>query len=633
MKVPFANTRDVIYLTVIAMLAAAVGVLWTRSPDELTKAPAKVVDAGTRAFQKSLKDTYDSEELLFNLLPRLQKLADGTANLAIPDYKNGKLFAAQVTVRDLANSSAAVDAIDSVGVRSAAWSAVERDETLARERLAIWQPYLNQVRYFEHAKFYFIDARFADETRTRWNAELGFSGLARMRSGASQSIKAVIETEWERAAVIEDDPYGGWQIDRWITGSFATIEAREPVFTEVLDVAIPDPDTRASLRDSQHERMVLRYIADESYAPNKLFRPPAWDRHPGLAVVDIDRDGFDDVYTMARRGKNKFLRNRGDGTFEEIAAELGLDIADYTSSALFADFDNDGDADVFIGRTLQPSQYLMNEGGRFVARSDTHVDGRMPHFVSSISAVDYDGDGLLDIYLATYASQSLGKIKNNLSRFMHREDVLRHDELRMADDFESFVHASGPPNVLLRNVGDGRFVEVMDTPLRVFKNSYQCTWADYDDDGDMDVYCANDFAPDNLLRNEGGGRFVDVTNTAGFDVVGLAMGASWGDYDRDGRLDLYVTNMYSKAGSRIARKIEGLDPRYAQTALGNFLYRNEGDKFRRVSGSAPQAMQVERAGWSWGSQFIDVDNDGDLDIYALNGFYSAPKDVARPGDT
>ena len=101
----------------------------------------------------------------------------------------------------------------------------------------------------------------------------------------------------------------------------------------------------------------------------------------------------------------------------------------------------------------------------------------------------------------------------------------------------------------------------------------------------------------------------------------------------DGQLDLYVSNMYSKAGSRIVRKIDGLDPRIAQTALGNFLFRNEGGRFRRVSGRAAPALLVEHAGWSWGSQFVDVDNDGDLDIYAPNGMYTAPRELARPGDS
>ena len=93
-----------------------------------------------------------------------------------------------------------------------------------------------------------------------------------------------------------------------------------------------------------------------------------------------------------------------------------------------------------------------------------------------------------------------------------------------------------------------------------------------------------------------------------------------------------MTNMFSKAGRRITSQIQGLDNRFAQIAQGNFLYRNEGSRFRKVSGSDDSSLQVEKAGWSWGSQFVDFNNDGFLDIYALSGFYTAPKGLARPVD-
>ena len=126
-------------------------------------------------------------------------------------------------------------------------------------------------------------------------------------------------------------------------------------------------------------------------------------------------------------------------------------------------------------------------------------------------------------------------------------------------------------------------------------------------------------------------KILEVAKQTGTSDVGFGMGASWGDYDNDGRQDLYVSNMHSRAGSRITAQVPGLDLRLAQMARGNSLFRNEGDRFDKVSGLERPALQVEKAGWSWGGQFVDVDNDGFLDLYASSGFYSAPSVLAIDG--
>ena len=111
------------------------------------------------------------------------------------------------------------------------------------------------------------------------------------------------------------------------------------------------------------------------------------------------------------------------------------------------------------------------------------------------------------------------------------------------------------------------------------------------------------------------------------------MGASWGDYDGDGLLDLYVTNMSSKAGRRITKAMGPFGDRFAPMARGNSLFRQVGGKFVRESGTVPDKLPVELAGWGWGSQFLDIDNDGDLDIFAPSGYYTAPPAVRLPVDT
>ena len=152
------------------------------------------------------------------------------------------------------------------------------------------------------------------------------------------------------------------------------------------------------------------------------------------------------------------------------------------------------------------------------------------------------------------------------------------------------------------------------------------TWVDFDRDGDVDLYVTNEAGPNQLFRNRGDGTFEDISD----DVTGeygYGMGATWGDYDNDGRPDLYVTNMYSKAGIRIAER-HGASPEIAASARGNSLIRNLEGKFERIGDSPTTA-----ADFGWGGAFADFNNDGRLDIYAPAGYVTMPAEVAEIGDT
>ena len=108
--------------------------------------------------------------------------------------------------------------------------------------------------------------------------------------------------------------------------------------------------------------------------------------------------------------------------------------------------------------------------------------------------------------------------------------------------------------------------------------------------------------------------------------------ASWGDYDNDGRMDLYLSAMSSKAGRRILTQIPDVDPRFSILAAGNALYRNAPNAFEKTSGASSPKIEVEQSGWDWGAQFVDLNNDGWLDIFSLSGFYTAPKQVETDFD-
>jgi hypothetical protein len=598
-----------------AALAALAAVLAVHPAGGLTRAAE---DAPPRA-EAVLARVDRLEELLLRLTPELHGLDTSAANLTLPDANSQRLFARTVSAVDIAPGAIPPLTAGAALVSVSDWAVEDTARAVPAEGLRLWRPFLSGVDYFTFAHFKLYRGRFLDETETRYAGDVRFDGNARLTAGPQASVEAKMELVFVKQPAPAGEP--AWLIQGWQTKSFKVTQTARPLFAEVLDQAVPDAAARGRARQSLHEQMVIAQLRDpKTPPPHPYFQFQSLNRHPGLSVADVDGDGFDDLYVMERQGTNLLLRNRGDGTFEEAAARMGLDVTDHTSSALFADFDNDGDLDVFLGRTLAPSQYRVNEGGRFVDSSRDLVSRPLPALVSSISAADYDGDGLLDVYFSTYA------IDADLQEdFLPRPDFLEI-ERRWKAGGQLFKNRPGPPNVLLHNLGEGRFEKAPTADeAAVWRNTFQSTWSDYDGDGDLDVYLANDFAPNNLLRNDGAGHFTDVTAQTGTADLGFGMGASWGDYDNDGREDLYVTNMYSSAGRRITEAMGALGAELAPMARGNSLFRNLPGGFQRVSGLEPPALTVERAGWGWGGQFVDFDNDGYLDIHALNGYYTAPE--------
>ena len=582
----------------------------------------------------------ESEELIFELTPQFKTLAASLNNLKFPDHLSQDLFEGQVAIVDLAPVDAApkVQQISNLGIQVPEWKVASAARVEPVANLQLWRPFMDGVDYvnFPWTEFKATKAKFLDDQHDRFEINLVFQGVGRLKSGGWVWVKTNNEVRWKKQPQANPKDPAKWKIFEWRTVKFSTMERNELLFGEVLD-AVLAPEVAAQAKRSIHEELRLAWILDkEKRNPHAHFTLEAVDRHPGIAIVDLDGDGFDDIYFLADYGKNMFFHNRGDGTFEEIAAKLGLDLDGHSSSAIFADFDNDGHLDVFIGRTLSRSVYMHWEDGRFIDRSAWISNGPLPFLASSVSAADYDGDGLLDVYIATYAS-NLGYWERNgfdpavFEPFLSPEDIAELTRAMGKVD-NPFTNLAGPPNVLLRNLGGGKFEVVKDTPLKVFKNTYQATWGDFDGDGKPDLFLANDFSPPTLFRNLGGGKFADVTEEMGLANARFGMGATWGDYDNDGRMDLYVSAMSSKAGRRIIAQLPTVDPRFAVMAAGNALYRNVPNKLEKTSGPAPPKLAVEQSGWDWGAQLVDLNNDGYLDIFSLSGYYTAPKQVETDFD-
>ena len=331
--------------------------------------------------------------------------------------------------------------------------------------------------------------------------------------------------------------------------------------------------------------------------------------HHGIALGDVDGDGLDDLYLCQPGGlPNRLYLHNPDGSVSDGSAEAAVDLLDYTGSSLLVDLDNDGDQDLVAG-TLDQLLLFSNDGkGRF----DLEVGDPRAARALSLSAADYDRDGDLDLYLCRYFAD-------------------RSQEGRYALPSPYYDAENGGSNILLRNDGNWVFSDATaETGLSENNSrfSFAAAWEDFDNDGDLDLYVANDFGRNNLYRNDRG-RFMDVARAAGVEDISAGMSVTWADYDRDGWMDLYVSNMFSNAGNRIAYQREfqeelGEDARtlYRRHARGNSLFENRGDgRFTDVSISSGTTM----GRWAWASLFVDLNRDGWEDLLVCNGYITGER--------
>ena len=337
-----------------------------------------------------------AEETYLKLSPKMSALSKGLLDLRLPGPGAEAVFAPSVSVSDVGPEPALTKTVEGM-LESRTWP-VSKD-TKQVTQVDLWRPLLDAVSYFEHAKVCIITGEHPDGDMGRYEAKGGFDALAQMKSGEWRSLHGKMKLSWKREKAPAGE-FGEWQITGWKTEEFHWMASSRRLFVEALDTVLRNPQDLAKARRSQHYEATVKYYREGMKTlPHPYFAPISVNQKEGVSVADIDGDGFDDIYITVRIGKNMLLRNHGDGTFTEEAASFGLDLPGHTTCALFADFDNDGDLDVMLGRSLLRTTYLENRGGHFYQHP---IPKYMPMAVISMSAADYNGDGLLDVYLCTY---------------------------------------------------------------------------------------------------------------------------------------------------------------------------------------------------------------------------------------
>lgn len=334
----------------------------------------------------------------------------------------------------------------------------------------------------------------------------------------------------------------------------------------------------------------------------------------GGALLDYDNDGYLDLYLVngSRFGgrtpadqPSALYHNQGDGTFAETTAQAGVGDTSWGMGCAAADYDNDGDSDLYL-TSFGTNVLYRNEGkGRF-ASAAPQAGVALEGWSTGAGFGDFDQDGDLDLYVARYVDFSPERVPPKGG--MWKGTLV----------FAGPLGLPASPDVLYCNEGDGTFADcTRQAGLAASPPGYGLgvVWGDYDDDGDPDLYVANDSEPNFLYQNQGKGTFAEVglQARAALSAEGLAqasMGLAYGDYDNDGRQDYLATHFEDEY---------------------NTLYHNQGDGTFAVASFEAGLGEPSLPMLGFGTCFLDYDNDGDLDLAVANGHVYPQVEQTRPG--
>ncbi|MBL7932182.1 MAG: VCBS repeat-containing protein [Bacteroidia bacterium] len=331
-----------------------------------------------------------------------------------------------------------------------------------------------------------------------------------------------------------------------------------------------------------------------------------------ISWIDMNKDGFLDCYVTngPSGGQNNFLYiNDGAGGFAAFSGDTIVKDGMPSDGATWCDSDNDGDNDCYVANWYNTNNlfYTNNGDGTFTAQNGTII--LSGGYCEVAAWGDYDNDGLNDLFVTNSAGTNKNLLFHNDGSNMFTKvttgsivnDINDSRACNWSDidndgDLDVFVcNESNQNEVIYENLGSGSFNKIsLGALVNNGGKTMSSSWGDYDNDGDMDVFLANDQSPNALFRNDGGFSFTKIITDTVSKTPGHSFGSSWSDIDNDGDIDLYVTNSF-----------------FSTSLYENYLYMNNGDGTFQRTNSGTIASHLD---WSYGCAFGDYDNDGFQDL-------------------
>ena len=363
-------------------------------------------------------------------------------------------------------------------------------------------------------------------------------------------------------------------------------------------------------------RSTIAYKSNNSFTGRKYFPQPMCG---GIAIFDFDNDGHLDIFftngaklpdlkKVDSSYYNALFRGKADGTFEDVTARAGLSGADldFNFGVAAGDYDNDGFTDLFVVGAARNVLYHNNGNGTFTdVTAAANIGGKPPNTLGVTAAwFDYDRDGLLDLIVSNYTI------------WTPQTDI--HCQMGDREYYCDPRRYPSVPHRLYRNLGSGKFADVTEKAKLTAApgKGMGISIADFNDDGWMDFFIANDTEPNQLFINQKDGTFEDVGLAVGIAYndnaqTGSSMGSDARDFDNDGKPDIFYNNLMGQIWALLLNRGDV------------FLYRSHATQLRKLS--------TPFSGWSNG--FIDYNNDGWKDIYSANGDVDNVNEKSRQHDT